>query len=127
MIAEHLAQCSVHQVGRGMVQAGCSTALLVYQGFNLIALFDFTLCNKAYMREHAAALLLRIDNPEYTGAIDADDAAVTDLATGLCIERTVFKNNNTFFTAAQDIDSFPEIRKRFRERLRPMGCGGGWR
>src|SRR5210317_1143425 len=109
MLTEYLAQCSVHQVGRGMVQAGCSTALLVYQGFNLITLFDFTLCNKSYMSEYAAALLLRIDNPEYAGAIDADDAAVTDLATGFRIKRAVLKNDNTFFTTAQDIDCFPVL------------------
>jgi hypothetical protein len=93
MLAEHLAQRLVHQVGGAVVAHGAGAALGVDLGVEAVADLDLALDDASLVAEHRGLDLDRVLDEEARGRV-AQLAGVADLAARLGIERRVVEDDD---------------------------------
>ncbi|MNK89838.1 hypothetical protein D3C87_1098620 [compost metagenome] len=102
VIAQHLAQCSVQQVSRGVVQRRGVTHLGVNVGLDRRTDDQATRIQDTVVQECTAGLggVTHVE----TRAARLQVTAIADLATGLGVERRLVENDHALIAFAQYVD-----------------------
>ena len=112
VLAQHLAQRFVQEMGRGVVGAGRGAARVIDVEIDHLADLHRAALERADMEEEAVELLLRVLDGE-AGAVRAgDDPAIADLAAGLGIERRLVDDDGAALAGLQRLDALAVLDQR---------------
>ena len=105
VIAKYHTESFLKQMGCTVVVLSKCTVLFVNLQSHLVADFDHTLCNLAYMAEFAACKLHNIFYDKFT-VFGTDDTFIGFLSTHCCIEWSLGNDDRTLISVCQCIYNF---------------------
>jgi hypothetical protein len=129
VIAEHLAQRLVQEVGRRVVLADGAAASMIDLERQRRANLERALIDRAGMHEQVACLLLRLGDAE-RDPLAAHHAGIADLAAGLAVERRLVQDHSAGLALLEGLDLLAVLDQRRDHAFGALGSrspGTRWR